>query len=769
MKKLFLITSILIFQYSNAQIDPNSLLVLNAGTTAEINAITPDAGAMVYNTDDNKTYVFTGVSWTLASGANENWTISGNNQYSAVSGNVGIGVNNPTEKLEVNGTIQFGNTGATTGVVHMLGKYSGINHINTYGSERSSGATVIGYAVQPKLGAAGYVSSAQNVAFARGLLRTTGDFQFLAASSALVNVGTDVTLTPRFTIKNGGNVGIGIINPGAKLEVAGQVKITGGNPGAGKILTSNASGLATWQAPSSGTDSDWTISGNNQYSAVSGNVGIGTSSPAYRLDVREQSTTAGIGTQEAISVSSTVAANATSSYGIYANTTPTATGNVTNNYSVFGDVNMPAGATANNTYGIYGRSLIAGTVTANSYGVLGTADVLSSGSVTSTIRGGHFAARVRSGGSVAVAYGVLSSAQHEGNLSGANYGTYSIARPLPGSTVNSNFGTYNNASIPAGATVNTTNYASLNNADIFGTVTSNNFASYNIARLRNGVTLGASNYGVYAHTGHINGTVTGSNFGVYSYSPGDANSTVGTNYAGYFNADHTGNVDNNNFGLYVVSRTRNGGSIGGSNYAGYFYGAASNSGGGGYGTIAGNNFGLRVVMSSQGVGNGTYGIYQTGDAGTENYFQSTVGINTTSGAGVLNVNGVATKTGGGVWTVFSDFRSKENINSYTKGLKELLQLRPVSFNYKKSFGFGTETHVGFIAQEVEKIVPTMVTEADMHGLKDFKQVDTNEVTFMLINAIKELQTENKTLKTENKSMKNRIEAIEEIVQKLQQK
>lgn len=47
-----------------------------------------------------------------------------------------------------------------------------------------------------------------------------------------------------------GNVGIGTASPGAKLEVAGQVKITGGTPGAGKILTSDATGLASWSIPS---------------------------------------------------------------------------------------------------------------------------------------------------------------------------------------------------------------------------------------------------------------------------------------------------------------------------------------------------------------------------------------------------------------------------------------------------------------------------------------------------------------------------------------
>jgi len=61
------------------------------------------------------------------------------------------------------------------------------------------------------------------------------------------------TFSNLFTIINNGNVGIGTTNPGAKLEVAGQIKITGGSPGAGKVLTSDASGLATWAAASVGT------------------------------------------------------------------------------------------------------------------------------------------------------------------------------------------------------------------------------------------------------------------------------------------------------------------------------------------------------------------------------------------------------------------------------------------------------------------------------------------------------------------------------------
>jgi hypothetical protein len=43
-----------------------------------------------------------------------------------------------------------------------------------------------------------------------------------------------------------GNVGIGTASPAVELEVAGQVKITGGTPGEGKVLTSDATGTGTW-------------------------------------------------------------------------------------------------------------------------------------------------------------------------------------------------------------------------------------------------------------------------------------------------------------------------------------------------------------------------------------------------------------------------------------------------------------------------------------------------------------------------------------------
>ncbi len=46
-----------------------------------------------------------------------------------------------------------------------------------------------------------------------------------------------------------GNVGIGTTSPGARLDVAGSIKMVDGNQGSGKVLASDTDGLANWQSP----------------------------------------------------------------------------------------------------------------------------------------------------------------------------------------------------------------------------------------------------------------------------------------------------------------------------------------------------------------------------------------------------------------------------------------------------------------------------------------------------------------------------------------
>ncbi len=89
-------------------------------------------------------------------------------------------------------------------------------------------------------------------------------------------------------VDSDGNVGIGTTTPEDKLHVDGSIRMVDGNQTAGYIPVSDANGTMTWTDPTtipSADDGDWTIDGNDVYTAVTGNVGIGTTTPAAELDV----------------------------------------------------------------------------------------------------------------------------------------------------------------------------------------------------------------------------------------------------------------------------------------------------------------------------------------------------------------------------------------------------------------------------------------------------------------------------------------------------
>ena len=80
------------------------------------------------------------------------------------------------------------------------------------------------------------------------------------------------TLTERMRISAAGNVGIGTNNPTAQLHTTGSVVLAGaGTPGLGKVLTSDATGLATWQTPATGA----ATTASNGLTATSGDIQLG--------------------------------------------------------------------------------------------------------------------------------------------------------------------------------------------------------------------------------------------------------------------------------------------------------------------------------------------------------------------------------------------------------------------------------------------------------------------------------------------------------------
>jgi hypothetical protein len=89
----------------------------------------------------------------------------------------------------------------------------------------------------------------------------------------------------------GSNLGIGTPTPDSKLHVVGNthlvgtLKIEDTNQGAGKVLTSDADGMGSWQNLPAISPSGWTVAGNIVYNtALASNVGIGTNTPGFPLN-----------------------------------------------------------------------------------------------------------------------------------------------------------------------------------------------------------------------------------------------------------------------------------------------------------------------------------------------------------------------------------------------------------------------------------------------------------------------------------------------------
>ncbi|HRG52886.1 MAG TPA: hypothetical protein PLL00_08630 [Bacteroidia bacterium] len=77
-------------------------------------------------------------------------------------------------------------------------------------------------------------------------------------SSQWTTAGNDISYTT-------GNVGVGTATPDAKLHIAGAVKVVDGTQAAGKVLTSDANGLASWQSLPVVAPSQWTTNGSTIY------------------------------------------------------------------------------------------------------------------------------------------------------------------------------------------------------------------------------------------------------------------------------------------------------------------------------------------------------------------------------------------------------------------------------------------------------------------------------------------------------------------------
>ncbi|MES2557704.1 MAG: tail fiber domain-containing protein [Bacteroidota bacterium] len=109
----------------------------------------------------------------------------------------------------------------------------------------------------------------------------------------------------------------------------------------------------------------------------------------------------------------------------------------------------------------------------------------------------------------------------------------------------------------------------------------------------------------------------------------------------------------------------------------------------------------------------------------------------TSGILKLKVNGITMSDG---YLITSDARYKKDVTALEGSLDKLLKMRGVAYNWDKArnpeMGFGDEKQLGFIAQEVEKVLPEMVYTLE----NGYKAVNYTALIPVVVEAIKEQQT-----------------------------
>ena len=152
--------------------------------------------------------------------------------------------------------------------------------------------------------------------------------------------------------------------------------------------------------------------------------------------------------------------------------------------------------------------------------------------------------------------------------------------------------------------------------------------------------------------------------------------------------------------------------------------------------------------------------YMRIESGTGN-----VGINTPTPQRLLHVNGdiLAADVEASTFTTTSDRKLKKKILALNQSLEKVLQLNGVSF-FWKDISRGDRSQIGFIAQEVELVLPELV-----YDQKDYKTVNYVGVVPLLVEATKSLNTKIENLQAENIALKASIEEVMKRLKTLEQK
>ena len=129
----------------------------------------------------------------------------------------------------------------------------------------------------------------------------------------------------------------------------------------------------------------------------------------------------------------------------------------------------------------------------------------------------------------------------------------------------------------------------------------------------------------------------------------------------------------------------------------------------------------QVFVRGQGTSAATYTYFALDSTATTTFYVAD------NGAGYLK---------GAAWTYGSDKRMKENIQYISNGLEKISLLKPAKFDYIS----GAKNQIGFIAQDVQKVIPEAVSSIPTKKNQDMLGLKTEFIIPYLVNSVKELST-----------------------------
>ena len=305
-------------------------------------------------------------------------------------------------------------------------------------------------------------------------------------------------------------------------------------------------------------------------------------------------------------------------------------------------------------------------------------------------------------------------------------------------------------------------YSSALDASYSETTAGGRWASYNYAD---------NGYGVYGYGGNGIGVygVGNNNIGVYGQSSGS--------WAGYFFSPVS-------HGLYAESDAAGG------YWSGYFYSpngygvyGYGGNGIGVYGQAANGNWAGEFIGSGSG-----YGVYGQTAGGGGNYY-AVEGYNPAAGTwGLIGYGGYAFYGAGYLYGsggyVGSDRRLKDDIQPLPDPLAVVDKLQPVSYAWKPNTDqrhvHGDQRDYGFIAQDVEKILPEIVRDVRQpigaargapetlnEKLGTTKAIDYERVIPFVAGAVQQLHRQNRQLERENRDLQKRVDELEQRLTRLE--